>query len=126
MDYNGKLCLLGTFDTIGSRTLPVVHQNCVLALRVSFRGPDEGKHDLRIRIIDIDGQDVIPPLPPVGFEVGMPPQADFITRNMILHFHQLQFPNAGSYAVEITVDGQELASIPLRVLYMPQQPGQPA
>jgi len=121
MDYNGKLCLLGTFDTIGSRVKPIIHQNCVLALRVCFRPADEGQHELRIRIIDADGHDVVPALPPVGFEVRLPPEVDFIARNMILHFQQLQFPEPGSYSVDISVDAEELASIPLRVLFVPQQ-----
>jgi hypothetical protein len=120
-DYNGKLCVLGTFDTIGSRTLPVVHQNCVLAMRMCFRAIDEGEHDLAIRIIDADGQDVIPALPPVKFDIRIPQEVDFITRNMILHFQALQFQKAGTFSLEISVDDDSLASIPLRVIYMPQQ-----
>ncbi len=120
-DYNGKLCVLGTFDTIGSRSLPVVHQNCVLALRICFRAVDEGEHDLGIRIIDADGQDVMPnPLPPVKFEIKIPNDVDFVTRNMIIHFQALQFNKAGSFSLEISVDDDSLVSIPVRVLYMPQ------
>ncbi|MBP7949612.1 MAG: hypothetical protein KA004_08140 [Verrucomicrobiales bacterium] len=121
MDYNSKLCVLGTFDTIGSRTLPVLHRNCVLALRVCFRPTDEGQHNLSIRIIDVDGKDVIPALPPVQFEVRLPQDVDFVTRNMILHFEALKFDQPGTFSIEISVDGNELSSIPLRVVYMPAQ-----
>jgi hypothetical protein len=119
-DYNGKLCVLGTFDTIGSRTLPVVHQNCVLALRICFRAVDEGEHDLAIRIIDADGGDVINPLPPVKFDIRLPQDVDFVTRNMIIHFQALQFNKAGTFSLEISVDDDSLVSIPIRVLYLPQ------
>jgi hypothetical protein len=118
-DYNGKLCVLGTFDTIGSRSLPVVHQNCVLAMRICFRAVDEGEHDLAIRIIDADGEDVINPLPPVKFDIRLPQDVDFVTRNMIIHFQALQFSKAGTFSLEIAVDDDSLVSIPLRVIYMP-------
>ena len=121
MDYNGKLCVLGTFDTIGSRTLPVVHQNCVLALRICFRSVDEGEHDLAIRIIDNDGQDAVAPLPAVKFTINIPQEVDFVTRNMIFHFQALQFTKPGTFSLEISVDDDHLMSLPLRIVYVPQQ-----
>ena len=121
MDYNGKLCVLGTFDTIGSRALPVVHQNCVLAMRICFRSVDEGEHDLAIRIIDNDGQDAITPLPAVKFTINIPQEVDFVTRNMIFHFQALQFAKPGTYSLEISVDDDHLMSLPLRIVYLPQQ-----
>lgn len=120
MDYNGKLCILGTFDTIGSRSLPVVHANCALAMRICFRNVDEGEHDLAIRIIDADGKDVIPTLPPVKFDIRLPQDVDFHVRNMIFHFQQLRFDQAGTFSLEISVNDDNLVSIPLRVLYVPQ------
>jgi hypothetical protein len=118
MDYNGKLCVLGTFDTIGSRQLPVVHQNCALALRVLFRGEDEGTHNLSLRIVDADGKDAMPQLPPVQFDVRVPQEVDFITRNMVLHFQALQFNAPGTFSLEVGVDGETRAQLPLRVIYV--------
>jgi hypothetical protein len=115
------LCVLGTFDTIGSRTLPVVHQNCVLALRICFRSVDEGEHDLAIRIIDNDGQDAVSPLPAVKFTINIPQEVDFVTRNMIFHFQALQFTKPGTFSLEISVDDDHLMSLPLRIVYVPQQ-----
>ena len=31
-DYNGKLVVSGTFDTLAARALPVVHPSCALAM----------------------------------------------------------------------------------------------
>lgn len=120
MDYNGKLCVLGTFSTLGSRTLPVIHRGCALALRVCFRTADEGKHTLTIRMIDADGKDVIPP-PQMPFEVRLGADVEFDVRNIILQFEALKFDKDGNYSIEIAVDGQELVSIPLRVIYVPNQ-----
>ena len=45
-DYQGKLCVLGSFDTICARQYPAVHPHCSIALRLLFRTGDEGEaHD---------------------------------------------------------------------------------
>jgi hypothetical protein len=41
-DYRGKLCILGTFDTIITQNLPSTHPHCSIALRIVFRDSDEG------------------------------------------------------------------------------------
>jgi hypothetical protein len=41
VDYRGKLCILGTFDTIFTTQLPAVHPHCSIALRLIFRDDDE-------------------------------------------------------------------------------------
>jgi hypothetical protein len=114
-DYNSKLCVLGTFDTIGSRGTPVVHPSCALALRVCFRAADEGNHKMNIRLINADGKDMMQALE-ANVDIRMPEGADFITRNMILNFQPLRFETGGSYSFEVLFDGQPYASVPLRVL----------
>ena len=54
-DYGGKLCLIGAFDTILVRQFPAQHPFCSVALRIVFRDTDEGKHALRVNLIDDDG-----------------------------------------------------------------------
>jgi hypothetical protein len=44
--------------------------------------------------------------------------ADFVTRNMILNFQPLRFEKAGLFSFEVSLSGQTLASIPLRVIYV--------
>lgn len=115
MDYNSKLCVLGTFDTIGSRTAPIVHPQAALALRICFRSADEGNHKLGIRMINEDGTDIMQPLE-AAIDISLPEGADFLTRNMILNFQPLRFEKAGTYSFEVAVSGQVLASVPLRVI----------
>ena len=54
-DYNGKLVISGTFDTLVARAMPVVHPACALAMRICFTPEDVGRHKLSINIIDEDG-----------------------------------------------------------------------
>lgn len=115
MDYNSKLCLLGTFDTIGSRAVPIVHPQCALALRVCFRSADEGDHQMTIRMVDASGKDLMQPLQ-ANVDIRLPEGADFITRNMILNFQPLRFETGGTYSFEVAFNGETKASVPLRVV----------
>jgi Family of unknown function (DUF6941) len=114
VDYNGKLCVIGTFDQIFARQVPVVHPQCALALRICFKAGDEGQHKLGITFIDEDGKPVIKPFEPM-MEVALPPEGYFITRNIVLNLQGMRFERAGQYEVQISFDGQVLSSIPLRV-----------
>jgi hypothetical protein len=115
MDYNSKLCVLGTFDTIGSRGTPIVHPQCALAVRVCLRAADEGQHKMTIRMIDADGKDNMQALE-ANMDVALPEGTDFMTRNMILNFQPLRLEKGGQYSFEVAFDGQVYASVPLRVV----------
>ena len=59
-DYNGKLNLLGTFDTIITSQLPAVHPQCSIALRLAFGRIEEGAHKVKMNFVDEDGRLVMP------------------------------------------------------------------
>jgi hypothetical protein len=124
-DYNGKLCIMGTFDTLYSRSLPIKQPACALALRMCFKAGDEGKHKLGITIINADGKPAMPPFEP-GIEIRLPEDGWFLTRNLVLNMQNLTFEQPGQYSIEISFDGQTVASLPLRVAYVPPQAEQPA
>lgn len=115
VDYNGKLCVIGTFDQLFARQVPVVHPSCALALRLCFKPGDEGQHKLGIAFVDEDGQPIIKPFEPV-MEVRLPAENMFITRNIVVNLQGLKLDKAGTYEVQISMDGNVLASIPLRVV----------
>lgn len=119
-DYNGKLCLLGCFDTICAPQMPVVHPQCSLALRLCFRPEDEGDHHFRISFIDDDGQAVMPPFEP-QISIAFPPGTYFATRNLVINIQRLGFKQPGQYSIDIEGDGTMLTRIPLRVFQVPQQ-----
>ena len=123
-DNNGKLNLLGAFDTIYAQQLPVVHPQCSIALRITFPGGDEGKHVLRVNFVDADGGSIMPDLPSIPVEVNMPGDIHFCTRNFIVNIQQLKFEKPGLYSIDISLDDQPQASIPLMVKFSPQpEPG---
>lgn len=114
-DYQGKLSLLGAFDTLCARELPVVHPQCALALRLTFAPEDAGAHRLRIRCLDAEDQECLPPFEPV-IEVTFPsPFLPFVTRNIVLNMQRVKFHRAGLHRFVVENDGGTVITIPLRV-----------
>jgi hypothetical protein len=113
-DDNGKLNLLGSFDTIYAPQLPAVHPQCAVALRVTFSAGDEGQHQLALNFINADGRSIMPPIE-VPVAVALPEDALFLTRNFVVNIQQLRFAEAGLYSVDVRLDGQSQAGIPLLV-----------
>ena len=120
-DDNGKLNLLGSFDTIYARELPAIHPQCAVALRVTFLSGDEGKRLLKLNFVDADGRAIMPPIE-IPVEVSLPEDMHFGTRNFIINIQQLKFDLPGLYSVDLTLDGQPNASIPLLVKHVPPTP----
>ena len=118
-DDNGKLNLLGAFDTIFTQQLPAVHPQCSIALRVTFFSGDEGKHTLRFNFVDADGHSIMPDFPPIPVEVVLPEDMHFGTRNFIVNIQQLKFENPGLYSIDVSLDSHPQASVPLLVKLNP-------
>ena len=114
-DYNGKLCLLGAFDTLCSREFPVVHPQCALVVRLTFAPEDAGRHQFIIRCLDPAGQECLPPFDPV-IDVAFPSNfAPFVTRNIVLNLQRLRIERQGLYRWIIQRGEEVLSEIPLRV-----------
>jgi hypothetical protein len=120
-DDNGKLNLLGAFDTIYTQQLPAIHPQCSIAMRVTFFSEDEGKHNLQLNFVDADGHSIAN-FPPIPVEVTLPEDMHFGTRNFIVNLQQLKFDNPGLYSIDLSLDGKPQASIPLLVRHNPPAP----
>lgn len=114
-DYRGKLCILGTFDTIITPSLPSTHPHCSIALRIVFRDADEGVHRLKLRLINEDGQNILPNIEP-EMHVKLPENVFFYSRNLIFNLQQIKFEQAGLYSIDVIIDETIVARIPLQVV----------
>ena len=122
-DNNGKMNILGTFDTIYTSQLPAVHPQCSIAIRMTFNKVEEGTHNVKLNFMDEDGRSVMPPIP-IPLEVAVPDETIFLSRNFIVNIQKLKFEKEGLYSINIAVDGRQEGSIPLLVK-VPRQPGKP-
>ena len=115
---NGKLNLLGAFDTIYTQQLPAVHPQCSIAVRATFGHEDEGDHTLRLNFVDADGRAIMPSVD-IPVQVVLPGDSLFGTRNFIVNIQQLKFENPGLYSIDVRLDDQSQTNVPLLVKHNP-------
>lgn len=120
-DYSGKLNLLGTFDSIRTKQLPVAHPHCAVALRVRFEKIEEGDHPVRISIVNEDGQAVGPT---VDGNISMKFPQHFLSAcaNMVLNINGMKFEKPGRYSIDLAIDNRHEQSLPLTVLMVEPKP----
>ena len=112
-DSQGKLNLLGAFDTIYLTDVPAVHPQCAIVLRLRLDRSQHGEHAITLHLIDEDGQHVIKPLDG-RFRVGGGTGAT-ATSNLILNLQGLQLKRFGELAFHLHIDGKAMASLPLYI-----------
>lgn len=111
-DNNSKLTIVGTFDSIQSKQIPAVHPACSVACRLRFGIKEAGDHDFKLRLIDAQGKETIKPIEG-NINIGIPPNGQFASINMVINFNQLKFETAGRYSFELYIDGDWKSGLPL-------------
>jgi hypothetical protein len=111
---SGKLNILGAFDTIWVRQFPAVYPHCAVATRVRFSSVEIGEHKVGLRLIDMDGKDV---LPPAGgaMRLDLSESCTSGSSNLILNIQSMKLERAGELSLELSIDGQNAMSLPLYV-----------
>ena len=117
-DYQGRLSILGIFDTIFAANLPALHPHCSVALRIRFSKVEEGKHNLTLHIVDYDGNMIIPPLSG-EFGIQLAGNDQHGTINLVLNLQGLKFQHPGEYAVNLVINREEKASFQLMLKQVP-------
>jgi len=120
-DTMGKLNVLGAFDRIFVRDTPTLYQGCTVAMRVRFNRAEVGSHAFEIRFVDQDGRDIIKPLRG-EVEVTFSSDAPSGAMNFVMNIVRVKFPYFGDYQVDLRLDGDSVASLPLAVCPIPKMP----
>jgi hypothetical protein len=120
-DYAGlsaenRLNILGVFQDINTRKFPatVPHMYAVLSCEAD---PAEYGKKLRIRVALLDeDNDDNEILALEGLAEGAQPkhQSERVTVNQIVGLNFVQFEHPGNYRFSFSVEGREIASVPLR------------
>ena len=116
-DSQGKLNILGAFDSIFAREMPVAHRLCAVALRMRFAGTETGDHKIKISIIDADGKSIIPDM---DGNIGIKTNDETASRavNLILNIQGLKLQKFGEYRIDAAINGRHEASLPFYVRKM--------
>ncbi len=112
----GKLTAIGIgFDTIYARNVPATHQLFFAVAGFRFSQVEVGAKQLGVRIIDADGNNIVPPLDTTINVPPPPPGYNTRTHRIALALHRVVFPNFGDYSVSWLLAGQEVARTPLKI-----------
>jgi hypothetical protein len=111
-DNNSKLTIVGTFDSINSKQFPVAHPACSVACRLRFAAKESGEHNFKLRLIESKGKEIIQTIEG-NINIGIPPNGQFASINIVVNFNQLKFETAGRYSFELHVDGDWKSGLPL-------------
>jgi len=111
----GKLNILGAFDTISTASFPAVHPMMRLVLRLSASPAEAGRRrGLTVRVLTADGAAIgelnanfVVPKPPPGSAAGI---------QMIFNLPNTTYEQAGRYAFHILIDEDEKGVVPLTVV----------
>lgn len=114
VDAVGKLNILGSFDRLNAKQVPVTHPQCSLAIKLRFERVEEGQKRLRIAFVDSDGAAVMPTLDATT-EVRFQGNDSTSTVSLALNIQQLKLPRFGEYSIDLAVDDRHESSIPLFV-----------
>ena len=110
----GKLSMLGAFDAIWAKSVPTVHPQCAVALRIRFESIERGEHRITVNFVDSDGKHIIPPASG-SIKVSFPDDNRSGSANMILNIQGLKLERFGEYSIDLAIDGRSEASLPLFV-----------
>ena len=113
-DSFGKLNVLGAFETLYAPETPFVHRACTIAVRIRFSKIEQGKHNMRLNVIDQDGKNIVPKL---DGKLNVPARQDVdsIAVNMILNLQGIKFEKFGKYRIDFALDGRQEATLPFHV-----------
>lgn len=120
-DSQGKLNLLGTFDSIWAAQIPAVHPQFTVAIRLRVNRAEQGNHKVKLQLV---GEQGAPAAATEGdFQVYASDQDPSAAVNLIIAFQHLKFEAWGIYTLTLAVDDRQRAAIPLFIRPMPK-PGQ--
>ena len=101
----GKLNLMGVFDSISAVSYPAAHPQMHLVIRFELFRHEKGKnHDIEIQFVDEDGKKLFS----LAAQVGIPANATIATttvnNDQIIGINGLVLPKPGTYQFVILID----------------------
>ena len=113
VDQFGKLSVIGLFQHIWVQKFPTIHPRLHLVLRLKGSRTEVGPHDVRIRLLNEDDEEIISgdgkvslPEPPAGVLE--------VEAGAVLAF-DVPFQKPGQYRFHIAVDSEVETSVPITV-----------
>ena len=119
----GKMSAIGIgFDTIYALNVPATHPLFFSVISIKFSSTEVGQKLIGMRLIDQDGNNVVPPLDATVNVTQPPPGFLYRNQRIALAMHGVNFPSHGDYAISWLLDGQEIKTVHIKVAPPPTPP----
>jgi len=112
-ENGGKLTIVGTFDTIISRSFPCTHPQLSVVVRVRFDIWEFAQHTFRIETRDLGGEASMEPISGT-LDVRGVGNATAVS-HLVFTIGNLYFRSQGVVNFTLFIDDRETASIPLYI-----------
>jgi hypothetical protein len=107
----GNLNVLGIFQNINAENFPVTFAKMIYVASIEFHRSETGNHRFKVNFIDADGKSIIPPLDGEFFVYE-----NNLSANLLLGIEGIVFPKPGTYAIDLTIDHQHMATDNIQVV----------
>jgi hypothetical protein len=112
-EQDRKLHAVGIgWETIQASNLPHRQPNMGIVARLRGSVAEAGTKDVAVRLIDADGEDVIPA---INQKLKFEPRGIEGHVNLVVQLTNVSFKSHGSYAVYVTVGGEQKARLSFSV-----------
>ena len=113
LSQEGKLNILGVFDTLHVAQLPTIHPRASLVVRVKGTTADVGSHVLGMSWVNPSGKEVWASQGELG--VGTPPPGVVDLDFPLIAAIDLPLDQPGAYTMRLSIDGEVATDLPLLV-----------
>jgi hypothetical protein len=96
-------------NSFNASKVPALHPSCLFVTRIRFGANEVGVHSVGIRLIDEDGNDMVPRVEK-SMTAELHPLFDSGSVSVMLKIQALVLPRFGEYSVDVSVDGDLKAS----------------
>jgi len=122
---NGKLNLLGVFQTLFAVSTPCQHPHMAIVLNFEATAMERGtRQKIGIRLVNADGKPVIN-MPDSFLDVPGDPSIVTPQLSLIANIAGVMFESFGAYQFDIEINGNMAGRIPIAISPLPQSPVQP-
>ncbi len=120
---DGKLNILGIFNSINAPNFPARHRQLFLVIRlVAILGETRNKHNIRFLFVDEDGKELIN-----GggeFDIPHPEGGKQALAEFIVDVGDLHIPKPGRYEFQLMLNGEIRGRIPIEAVKIEMSLGQ--
>lgn len=112
---NGKLTIVGTFDTLWTQQVPTL-RNCSVVVKMRLGNSEVGKHTVRLKFLDPAGKEFVPS-PTFNIAHKANPNADYNAIPLVMNLNPLKLAKLGKYAIELYYDGEFHSGLKLTLVH---------